>query len=217
MRCNAQMENISSARRRGACPHRALPSRLRQRGVTLMIALIVLVIMTLAGIALMRSVDTTNIIAGNLAFQQSATHSGDIGVEAAIGWLEANNAGTYLDSNHNSIGVNCLGYTASREDPVGTSWDAWWNGLSACKTVSLLPDAAGNTVSYAIHRMCQTAGPQITSVCSISAFAVQGGNISSQGSDYFSLLYSGQVYFRITSRIDGPRGTRSYVQAIVAM
>ena len=59
-----------------------------QQGVVLVIALIILVAMTLAGIALVRSVDTTNIIAGNIAFQQAAVHSGEAGAEAAIRFIE---------------------------------------------------------------------------------------------------------------------------------
>ena len=57
----------------------------RQRGVVLFISLIVLVAMTLAGVALVRSVDTTNLIAGNLAFKQGATLSGDAAIETEIG------------------------------------------------------------------------------------------------------------------------------------
>ncbi|MBL0167677.1 MAG: hypothetical protein IPP85_11310 [Propionivibrio sp.] len=45
----------------------------RQGGVVLMIALIILVALTIGGIALVRSVSMTSIIAGNLAFQQAAT------------------------------------------------------------------------------------------------------------------------------------------------
>jgi len=51
-----------------------------QQGIVLPITLIVLVAMTLAGIALLRSIDTSSIIAGNLAFKQSATASGDAGI-----------------------------------------------------------------------------------------------------------------------------------------
>ena len=53
----------------------------REQGVVLFIALIVLVAMSLAGIALMRSVDTGILIAGNLGFRQNATHVGDLGIE----------------------------------------------------------------------------------------------------------------------------------------
>lgn len=51
--------------------------RRAQQGVVLFVALIILVAMTLAGIALMRSVDTNVLIAGNLAFRQGATMAGD--------------------------------------------------------------------------------------------------------------------------------------------
>ena len=80
-------------------PPRGGARRARQAGVVLMMALIVLVAMTLAGIALVRSVDTSNIIAGNLAFKQAATNSGDTGVEAAAAWLAANSAALNNDAS----------------------------------------------------------------------------------------------------------------------
>jgi Tfp pilus assembly protein PilX len=64
-----------------------LPSR--ARGAVLFIALIVLVAMTLAGIAIMRLVDTATLIAGNLAFKQGTVQSSDNGVEQAFQWLLA--------------------------------------------------------------------------------------------------------------------------------
>ncbi|MCE3000272.1 MAG: hypothetical protein LW892_10630, partial [Betaproteobacteria bacterium] len=54
-----------------------------ERGVVLFTALIVLVAMTLAGIALMRRVDSGTLIAANQAFRQAATHIADLGIEAA--------------------------------------------------------------------------------------------------------------------------------------
>lgn len=68
-----------------------LPSNVRiggrlgaQRGVVLFFALISLLAIMLAAVALVRSVDTSTIIAGNLAFKQSATSSGDAGTETAV-------------------------------------------------------------------------------------------------------------------------------------
>ena len=52
------------------------PARSRQRGVSLFFALVCLVAIMLAAVALVRSVDTSTLISGNLAFQQSATSSG---------------------------------------------------------------------------------------------------------------------------------------------
>lgn len=193
------------------------PQLARQRGVVLMITLIVLVAMTLAAIALVRSTDTTNLIAGNLALQQAATNSGDQGTEAAIAWLEQNNSGTYLHSDHNTSGDR-LGYSASRQDPVpGQTWENFWNTVLSNQSISLAPDAAGNTVSYVIQRMCQLSGaPTSGAGCAVSsATATTVGNSEDAGT--VVLQYSSQVFYRITSRIVGPRNTVSFVQTIVAM
>ena len=65
------MPNTRIARHR-AC---ARGPRRAQEGVVLFIALIVLVAMSLAGVALMRSVDTALVVAGNFAFKKSAIRS----------------------------------------------------------------------------------------------------------------------------------------------
>ncbi len=59
----------------------------RQRGVVLLITLIVLVAMMLAGIGMVRSVDTGNIIAGNVAFRQATLQAGDAGMQTAFNML----------------------------------------------------------------------------------------------------------------------------------
>lgn len=188
-----------------------------QAGVVLMLTLIVLVAMTLAAIALVRSSDTTNIIAGNLAFQQAATSSGDRGTEAAILWLENNNGGVFLHSDHNTSGDQ-FGYSAIRQDPAaGQSWESFWTAVLSSQSITLAPDNAGNTVSYVIQRMCRFAGaPAAGAGCAVSsAAAVAVGN--SQDAGTVVLQYSNQVFYRITSRIAGPRNTVSFVQTIVAM
>lgn len=191
-----------------------------QRGIVLFITLIVLVAMTLAGIALVRSVSTTNIIAGNLAFQQGATHGGDTGIETAVTWLEVNSAGATLQSSNNA-----QGYRASRQDPAaGQTWDNFWtnNLVGAGQVVTLAPDAAGNTISYVIHRMCTPSIPEpfdstaVGANCATSPSSTAGSG-SSKGSGAISLQYSSGTYYRVTTRISGPRNTVSFVQAIVAM
>lgn len=54
-----------------------------QRGVSLFIALVMLVALSLGGIALMRSVDVGNVLTGNLAFKQGALHANDTAVQLA--------------------------------------------------------------------------------------------------------------------------------------
>ena len=191
--------------------------RSQQRGTVLMVALILLVVLSLAGIALVRSVWTSNIIAGNLAFQQAATHSADNGVEAAIAFLYANRTGATLHSS--VLSGSGVRYVANRQDPAsGQSWDAFWTatlaGSGAVNT--LAADAAGNTVSFVIHRLCNATGAPTYPGCSASATHANNKN-SSQGAGTQPLDSIRQVYYRITARVTGPRNTLSYVQVVVAI
>jgi Tfp pilus assembly protein PilX len=202
----------------------------RQAGVVLMVALIMLVAMTLAGLALIRSMDTTNLIAGNMAFQQAATHSADAGVEAAIAWLEANKKTGILDSPYPGVGytANAPVYTADQAGPK--LWSSVLAsgicplpmapippaGGGACSALPGTLDDSGNTVAFMIQRLCGGTGIQIGAQC-----ASQPGSSSTYGNNEGpgeeQLKFSTVVYYRITVRVAGPRNTVSYVQAIVSM
>ncbi|TAK82220.1 MAG: hypothetical protein EPO09_21645 [Aquabacterium sp.] len=205
-----------------------------ERGIVLIMALIVLVALTLGALALTRSVYTSNAIAGNLAFQKAATHSADLGIEAAVGWLENNNGKTNSTENEScatTVGSSVLacnhtaqGYLANRQDPSGTqSWAAFWDSNIAANGVakSLPADNAGNTVAYVIQRMCVSAGDaqstanDCTVAPSASSSTCSGG--SSCDAERVNLDSVSQVYYRITVRVVGPRNTQSYVQSMVAL
>lgn len=199
--------------------------------MVLILALIVLVALTLAAVALTRSVGTSNVVAGNLAFQQAATHSADVGVETAVRWLE---------DNVNAVGVcgtgstvtcdqKAQGYLASRADPAsGQTWADFWKATLATNAKALNKDAStGNTVSYVIHRMCPEVGEANvgTNICATSPRATAGscpggtsctggGGRGGTGSNVDSPK---QTYYRITVMVDGPRNTQSMVQAMVAI
>jgi Tfp pilus assembly protein PilX len=194
----------------------------RDRGVVLFVALIVLIAMTLAGLALLRSVFTSNRVAGNLAFQQAATQSADVGIEAAIAWLEDTNANSPTKlHNHVTVGGGeTVGYFALRQDPVpGQSWEQFWdNVLVPTNRVTTLPaDAAGNTVSFVIQRLCNEVGDPTTGKGCDTSPVMLGSESSSRGAGVVALQTPGQYYYRITARVAGPRNTVSFVQAIVSM
>jgi type IV pilus assembly protein PilX len=193
----------------------------RQRGVVLFISLIMLVAMTLAGIALVRSIYTSNLIAGNLAFQQSAVLASERGMEAAIKWLENNNTTATAATLYSDVPAQ--GYFSSRVggSPVNQSWQDFWDAnLVPVGVVSVAADSygSGNSVQYVIHRLCDKANTSPTSgnYCSLSPQTV-GSAGSSHGSGVVSLQYSNQVYYRITVRVAGPRNTVSFTQEVVAL
>jgi Tfp pilus assembly protein PilX len=190
----------------------------RQRGAVLLISLIMLVLLTLAGIGLMRSVSISNVIAGNLAFQQAATHSADSGIETAISFLEANSGSTSTTLNSNILTGAGVRYVAQRQDPASNvSWDSFWSTLASSGAVNTLAtDAAGNTVSFVIHRLCNATGVPAYPGCSYSPDRTNvGGN--SMGAGVVQLQTQRQIYYRITARVTGPRNTLSYVQVVVAI
>lgn len=188
-----------------------------QRGAILIITLIALVAMTLASTALIRSVDTANIIAGNLEFQQAANLSAETGLKAAFDWLETNKSGTLLYGLDQGALQN-TGYAAVRQDPnSGQSWGDFWTSVLSTQSVTLAADVTGNTVAYAIQRLCNATGDPSTAGCAQppSSTALSG---SSMSAGFVVPTASGvQVYYRITVRIAGPRNTVDYVQAIIAM
>jgi Tfp pilus assembly protein PilX len=197
----------------------------QQEGIVLIIALIMLVAMTLGGLALVRSVYTGTNIAGNLAFQQAATNSSDSGIEAAVTWLESNNGTGALNSN-----IDANGYSASKtraEDASSNqSWDNLWTNVWVPRGVVTVPvgtnsstvDSGGNTVQYAIQRLCNATGEPfgLGNDCAVSPIATASTS-NSHGAGAPTLSVSSQVYYRITVRVSGPRNTVSYVQTTVAL
>lgn len=198
----------------------ARPMLRRERGAILFIALIVLVAMSLAGIALMRSVDTNVLIAGNLAFRQSATAGGDWGIEAARVWLMGNPAALNKDQPDGAQ----FYYATWQEslDLIGTNpaikdypWDT-------PLPMDLGFDSAGNRVQYVIHRLCSKEGaPTESGVgCVRSALTkLNGPNIpdSQKVKDMNDTNQQPKsvALYRVTVRITGPRNTVSYVQTVL--
>ncbi|MBI5861493.1 MAG: hypothetical protein HZB64_04850 [Rhodocyclales bacterium] len=207
--------------------------RAGQRGVVLLLALIMLVAMTLAGIALYRQVGTGLIIARNLSFKRTAAVAADRGIEAARTWLMAQtaatleqgnvvagyypgwcnislNASNFPDANSDGITDNCGAVPAPSEfDPLTYNW--------ANAVVATNNDGAGNEVRYIIHRLCQipgginAAGQQCVTIGSTLAGGSHGA--ASYGSQALSNTF--QPYFRVTSRVLGPTNTVVYTQAVM--
>ena len=176
----------------------------RQRGVVLFIALIVLVAMSLAGLAVMRSVDTNVLIAGNLAFRNAAVSASDAGIEAARDWLGAQSSG-------NLINNQIPGYYANWQENFNPSAFDW-----AAESTLVGNDGNGNEIRYIVHRMCKESGKTLNATDCFK-ISVAGAGSTKGGGSYGQTPLSGasQPYYRITARVLGPRGTVSYVQAFL--
>ena len=196
-----------------------IQARRAQQGVVLFVALIILVAMTLAGIALMRSVDTNVLIAGNLAFRQANTMYADTGVEAARAWLSANTAAL-----NNNQPAGALHYWANYQlglNFLGTDPDPTKNYNWSQAAVVAAPDPAFS-ISYVIHRLCGGAGAPADAAAQCMQASAGGGSGTSGLGTKGVVTYGVQalpgistIYYRVTVRVIGPRNTLSYVQAIL--
>jgi type IV pilus assembly protein PilX len=209
-----------------------------ERGISLLVVLVALVIISFAAIALMRSSDTGTLIVGNLGFQKTALAAGDAGTEAAIRWLIDNSDGARLFSD-----VAASGYFAATADdcdltgartPGNAADDVQWVGAipgNVCGMVATVvapPGVAdGYTVRYVINRVCNAAGDpdSITAADGVTPMGCSkltgtGGEGSTRGGASYGntpLVAGAQTYYRITTRVDGPRDTVRYAQALVVI
>jgi hypothetical protein len=183
----------------------------QQQGIVLIIAIIAVVAMTFAVLAMLRSSSGSLGIAGNLAFKKNATAAGDFGAETARSWLMAQSS-TILAADH------APGYFATgmaNFDPLSYAWSAGTNAIEATPD-----DGAGNRVLYVIHRLCSVPGsfnlPNQSCVRPSSLNAVGAGSSIGPGGGGGGVMFVvPRPYFRITTRIEGPRNTLSYVQVIM--
>jgi Tfp pilus assembly protein PilX len=192
--------------------------RRTQHGVVLFIALIVLVAMSLAGIALVRGVDTANLIAGNLAFRQGATQAGDTGLETSRSWVLTQSAiAANLINNNVSNGYYAAWATWDFTGANTSVTDFDWSASNSGNYATVSADAAGNTVKYVIHRMCDAAGDTTVVNCIRTAASGSADTSTKGGAQYGSTPASDspRVFYRITARIEGPRNTVSYVQSVM--
>lgn len=186
-----------------------------QQGVVLFVALIVLIVMTLAGLALMRQLGAGTSIAGNVAFKEGATAVADRGVEEAMQWLS-------LPATNPSLTSAPDGYDSSWGAGFDPSAFAWGPGFSKAIVPPLLTalDFAqtSSQTDMVIQRLC--AMPNVSSLdptqrCSDSL--VSNPLRSHGGAGYGSTLPSTTPapFYRVTTRVRGPRNTVSVTQAVI--
>lgn len=199
--------------------YKKLCAQKSQKGVVLFFALIALVAMSLAAAALIRSVDSGVLVAGNLAFKQSAILSAESGLARAYSYMNANVA--TLDTK-NSGGY----YNVFSDTKVLTASSTW----SAANSISVPVDGndfSGNTTQYILERMCRSAGPPDFANHPENCLRATGnaapnskGGLSEgggAGSGGFGAPSgsSGAVVYRATVRVTGPKNTVSYLQAFI--
>lgn len=213
------------------------PARPRQQGLVLFISLIVLVIMTLAAIAMVRSITASTQVANNLALRQGTTAAADVALESARQWLiEMSDSDTEAPKLNSESSENAdNGYSPTNiVSPISpgdaTQWRAntnWVWVANSCSSKPCTPgpvaqataaatvaNANGFSAAYFIQRGCSRTGPPSESIDTVAA----NGNPCNWVKPCQKCSSSTEpakryVNYLITVRIQGPKNTVSFYQA----
>ncbi len=194
----------------------------RQRGVVLFIALIVMVVMSLAALGLIRSVNTTTTVLANLALRQAAILPANYAVEDASVGLFADAGGPRIPDVR--IDTPAQNYYAEHSQAAG--WDDQYGvpqplqtKANALALTRFFTDAENNRITYITERMCTATAPVIPadnsaagSWCDMMQPKQSPGTTVNQGAP---LVLPQQVFYRVTVRVDGPQNTVSFLQAML--
>jgi type IV pilus assembly protein PilX len=199
---------------------RSFSVRQPQRGVTLIIALIALITLTIGAVAMMRSTNTTLRMSGNLAFKRDLANQSERAVAAAMSALRTGGLSSVASRESSSLANN---YSASLlasppqnkgiptvllDDSAFTA--AGFTGADITDTAAQL------SIRYVIDRQCSATGAFDSAGCSgVSTVAGDKGG-SSGGGDARAGGGSAPVY-RISVRVTGPRGVQTFLQTTVVL
>lgn len=187
----------------------------RQRGVVLFMALIALIALSLAGLAMVRSVDTGNVISGNMAFRQAAMQNSDVGIEAAFLALPG-----ILNTSRDANIANQYFALRQAVDTAGVPSAVNWANVPCRDNANATVTCSDQDyqVKYVIDRLCEQQTTGSTTVTDVQGYCfvdVSTGKSGSKGAFQAVFSSADSVYYRVTVQVSGPRNTTAYVQAII--
>ena len=191
-------------------PVRAMARR-GERGMVLIMVLVVLLIMFLAGTGVMRASDTANVLAGNFSFQQAAVQASDRALTDALTMIANRVAG---GSGNTTVNNQYLAVAETAVDGRGVPTAVSWADVSCVdEKGALVADCAANTgryrVQYVVERMCSSS-PDLSDIADIRARCEHDASATALSASTIGLHY------RVLIRVRGPRGTEAWFEAMVS-
>lgn len=173
--------------------HFAHRSAARQKGATLVIALLVLVLIMMIGITAVSTSNTQYKLAGNLQFEDSAMNNAETAVATAEKWLATgtnyNNPGFVTYDATNSPQLLPMG---SANNPLSLTWSDG-NSLSVSSSAQRYQIQLMSTNNL-LTGSSAVVGKQAMAVCNkVNTYLITGRGTSSRGASklvqsYYSVL-----------------------------
>lgn len=170
----------------------------RERGVTLIIVLVVIGLLLVANLALIRSMTTANRVTSNKSFKQGATQAGEVALADAEAFV---NTLATPDTSQTNKYFATMQAMDTNELPTTVNW------------TSVVAEQVGNyQIRWIVERLCNVTPITDPTTQCLSLQLTQAG---SQRAGSPSYQGRASVYYRITSQVTGPRNTESYIQSAV--
>jgi Tfp pilus assembly protein PilX len=185
-----------------------------QQGAVLFFALIVLLILAIGAVAVLRSVDSSLLSAGNLAFHRDLVNQGEQAVSSVLTEFKTNgpplNGATTADlpaANYKSTALptNAQGVPLALLDDTNGPNGFLSVGTAANDIVGATPDVI---IRYLIDRLCTNTGAANSPNCVQSTGLPTGGTANRNT----AVAPPSATVYRISVRITGPRNTQTFLQ-----
>ena len=193
----------------------------RQRGVTMLFGLIALAIMMIGGAAMVRSMNTSASMAGNLGFKRDLTNQAERATAKVLalmkaGALQAESSREDHATAHNYsatlLPTNAQGIPQALVDESQFSEKG-----STVNDISVVEQAVA--LRYLVDRLCADKGAANGGHCQMSdPGAPMGGNASDAllaedpAAGGGGGVLQRQTVYRLSIRVTGPRNTEAYFQ-----
>ncbi|MEC5216652.1 type IV pilus assembly protein PilX [Actimicrobium sp. GrIS 1.19] len=182
-------------------------------GTVLILALIGLVILSLAAVALIYSSETSLITAGNLGLKRDMTNQSERAVAAARARFESGglNSVAALQNDQPAENYSAIALPSDKHGIPGILLDDAAFTARYGPANDITDSSANVTLRYVIDRMCRSAGAFSANNCAISGASKDVG-----GSDISKPPSTTPPVYRITTRVTGPRNVQSFVQSTLS-
>lgn len=182
----------------------------RQQGTVLVVVLVVLVLALLAGLGVMREVQTANTAAGNFSFRQIGMAAADQALSQAMADIsarvEAGGVGV-VETNRYLPVIDAA--VDARGMPASVDWDRVPCTDASGAAADCARDDGTYRVQYVVERRC-SAAPDIADASDIRARCEYEPHPAAATPTAMALRY------RVLVRTRGPRGTETWFEGMVS-
>jgi len=188
----------------------------RQRGVVLIFSLIVLLILAIGAVALLRSVNSSLLSSGNLAFHRDLVNQAEQAVSTVVtqfktGGLPVGDGVSFTGQTATSLPAANYSAAALPTNAQGVPVALLDNGAfnAVATAANDLPGATPDIkIRYVIDRLCTATGGATSADCVQSTGLPTGGTANRNT----AVAPPSATVYRISVRVDGPRNTQAFLQ-----